>query len=206
MIKAFREDQDIHLSTAAEVLGIPLEQVTPEQRGYAKAVNFGVVYGISEFGLARNLGISRTEAKDFIDSYFRRYPSIKEYRDSLKAFAYENGYVSTLLGRRRYIPELKASNYNIRQAGERIAMNMPIQGTAADIIKLAMVKIDEALRQGGYRSKMILQVHDELIIDTHREEEAAVKKLLRENMEQILPLSVPLKVDIASGRTWAESK
>jgi DNA polymerase-1 len=114
--------------------------------------------------------------------------------------------VSTLLGRRRYIPELKASNYNIRQAGERIAMNMPIQGTAADIIKLAMVKIDQVLRQGGYRSRMILQVHDELIIDTHREEEAAVKKLLQENMEQILPLSVPLKVDIASGNTWAESK
>src|SRR5699024_5197546 len=154
-----------------------------KQRDDAKAVNFGIVYGISDYGLARNLNISREEAQGYIDRYFGRYPKIQEYMDSTIAIAKKEGYVTTLMGRRRYLPELQSRNYNIRSFGERVAMNMPIQGTAADIIKKAMNNVHQALEHGGYRSKLILQVHDELIVDTYKPELEDVKAIIKEQME-----------------------
>ncbi len=202
MIEAFRQEQDIHTITAAEVNHVLLTEVTPEMRSRAKAVNFGLVYGISEFGLARDLGISRYEAKQYITGYFHQYPGVKAYMDDIVAFAKQNGYVSTLLGRRRSLPELSSAKQPVRAFGERIAMNMPIQGTAADIIKLAMIRVWRELRNRGLHSKMILQVHDELLIDACREEEEEVKTVLRSCMEEAYPLCVPLPVTVSSGDSW----
>lgn len=205
-IDAFLKGEDIHTRTAAEIFGVSIDEVTPKQRDDAKAVNFGIVYGISDYGLARNLNISRNKAKTYIDSYFTRYPKVKEYMDNTIAQAKKDGYVTTLMGRRRYLPELKSRNYNIRSFGERVAMNMPIQGTAADIIKKAMNNVYYALKSGGFKSKLILQVHDELIVDTYKEELEEVRNILNEEMENAVALVVPLVVDIGEGYSWFEAK
>lgn len=206
MIDAFQREQDIHLRTAAEVYGVPLESVTGDMRSAAKAVNFGIVYGISDFGLARNIGVSRKEAGDFIARYFARYPGVKQFMDRAVADGKALGYAKTLLGRRRPLPELSSSNYNTRAFGERVAMNMPVQGAAADIIKLAMVHVHAELAQGGYKARLILQVHDELIVECPEQECDAVTELLRTCMENAATLAVPLKADINRGRTWYEAK
>ncbi len=206
MIHAFRMGQDIHARTASEVYGVPLEQVTSQMRSACKAVNFGIVYGISEFTLAKNIGVSRYEARDFIDRYFERYPGVKAYMDGAVKKGHEQGYVTTLMGRRRYLPELMSSNYAVRSFGERCAMNSPIQGTAADIIKLAMIAVDKALADGGFEAKLILQVHDELIVEAPEAEVEAVRDLLRRCMEDVMRLSVPLRTDISIGGDWRACK
>ena len=206
MIRAFREGDDIHRRTASEVFGVPFEEVTSAQRSAAKAVNFGIVYGISDYGLARNLGITRKEAAHYIELYLARYPGIQRYMLESVAAGKRDGYVRTLMGRRRELPELQSSNYNTRSFGERVAMNMPIQGTAADIIKLAMVRVHEALQREGLQAKLILQIHDELIIDAPFEEVARVEKLLAECMENVIALAVPLSAEVKTGRSWFETK
>ncbi len=206
MIRAFREGDDIHRRTASEVFGVPFDAVTSAQRSAAKAVNFGIVYGISDFGLARNLGIPRKEAAHYIELYFARYPGIHRYMLESVEAGKRDGFVKTMMGRRRELPELQSSNYNTRSFGERVAMNMPIQGTAADIIKLAMVRVHEALRREGLRAKLVLQIHDELIIDAPAEEAERVKALLSECMQNVVELSVPLQADVKTGRSWFETK
>ena len=206
MTGAFASGLDIHTATAAEVFATPYDSVTREQRSAAKAVNFGIVYGISDFGLARNLGLSRAEARRYIDRYKERYPGIRDYMDAQVRLGYERGYVKTLMGRRRYLNQLKSSNYNVRSFGERAAMNSPIQGTAADIIKLAMVKVAAALRGEGLRARLILQVHDEIIIEAPVSEAERVARIMREQMEGAVRLNVPLDVDISTGRSWMDCK
>ncbi len=204
MLEAFATGQDIHARTAAEVFGVPIEQVDAEQRRRAKAVNFGIVYGISDFGLARDLQISRYEAKDYITRYFARYSAIERYLRETVERARELGYVETLLKRRRYLPEIDSRNFSRRSNAERMAMNTPIQGTAADIIKLAMLRVDEAMRAQGLRSVMILQEHDELIFDVLPEELVEMKALVKREMEAAMPLDVALLVDLAVGPNWYE--
>ncbi len=205
-IDAFVRNQDIHRRTASEIFGVPMDQVTDEQRSSAKAVNFGIVYGISDFGLARNLNISRAKAKVYIENYLNRYPKVREYMERVVEEGKKNGYVTTLFHRRRDLPELKSRNYNIRSFGERIALNMPIQGTAADIIKKAMINVYNELRRRGLRSRLILQVHDELIIDAYKPELEEVKELVKDQMENAIQLSVPLVVDIGIGSNWYDAK
>ena len=206
MINAFRNNEDIHAVTASQVLGIPLEDVTKEQRSSAKAVNFGIVYGIGEFSLAQDLHISVKEAKAYIESYLEKYHGVRNYMESIKEQAKKDGYVKTMLNRIRYIPELKSPNYNIRQFGERVALNTPIQGTAADIIKLAMVRVDNRLINEGLKPKLILQVHDELIVEAHKDEVDKVKQILSEEMQSAMELNVPLKVDMSTGHSWYDAK
>lgn len=206
MINAFLMDQDIHARTASEVYGVPLDQVTGQMRSASKAVNFGIVYGISEFTLAKNIGVSRYEAKAFIDRYFDRYPGVKAYMEESVKKGHVQGYVTTLMNRRRYLPELTSSNYAVRAFGERCAMNSPIQGTAADIIKLAMIAVDRELKAGGFTAKLILQVHDELIVEAPEAEAEAVRELLRRCMEGVMTLSVPLRTDITIGGDWRACK
>ena len=206
MINAFRNNEDIHAVTASQVLGIPLEDVTKEQRSSAKAVNFGIVYGIGEFSLAQDLHISVKEAKAYIESYLEKYHGVRNYMESIKEQAKKDGYVKTMLNRIRYIPELKSPNYNIRQFGERVALNTPIQGTAADIIKLAMVRVDNRLINEGLKSKLILQVHDELIVEAYKDEVDKVKQILSEEMQGAMELNVPLKVDMSTGHSWYDAK
>ena len=207
LIEAFNKDDDIHAITASQILGIPLDAVTPEQRRDAKAVNFGIIYGISDFGLSEDLGVPVYMARDFIAGYFATYPKVKEYMDKCVEIAKEQGYVTTYLNRRRDIPELKATNYNVRSFGERVAMNMPLQGSASDIIKVAMLKVHKALKEGGFKAKLIMQVHDELIIDCPVDEEERVHRLLVENMQNITPdFDVKLIADCSSGKSWLEAK
>ncbi|NDO19894.1 DNA polymerase I [Lachnospiraceae bacterium MD329] len=206
MINAFKNNEDIHAVTASQVLGIPLSEVTKEQRSSAKAVNFGIVYGIGEFSLAQDLGISVKEAKAYIDGYLEKYHGVREYMESVREQAKKDGCVKTLMNRIRYIPELKSPNFNIRQFGERVALNTPIQGTAADIIKLAMVRVDERLIREKLKSRLILQVHDELIVETHKDEIDIVKQILSEEMQGAMTLNVPLKVDMSEGRSWFDAK
>lgn len=205
-VDAFRHGQDIHTRTASEVFGLPMDEVTPDLRNRAKAVNFGIVYGISDFGLARDLKVSRKEAKTYIDSYFARCPGVRQYIDRTIQEAKEKGFVTTLLNRRRYIPELFSPNFNIRSFGERAAMNTPIQGSAADIIKLAMVKVSNELARRNLEAKMVLQVHDELIFDAPEAEIPELIELVRSHMESALILDVPLVVDIKTGPNWYETK
>ena len=205
-IDAFKRGQDIHARTAAEVFGIPLEEVTPELRRHAKAVNFGIVYGISDFGLARNLRISRKEAGDYISRYFERYPGVRAFMDKVVAEAHETGYVTTMFGRRRELPAIKSRNFNQRMLAERMAMNTPIQGTAADVIKLAMIAAYHRLKEAGVKSRILLQVHDELVLEVVESELDVVQAILRESMEHVVELSVPLSIDIHWGRNWAEAK
>lgn len=205
-IDAFKRGQDIHARTAAEVFGIPLEEVTPELRRHAKAVNFGIVYGISDFGLARNLHISRKEAGDYISRYFTRYPGVRAFMDKVVAEAHETGYVTTMFGRRRELPAIKSRNFNQRMLAERMAMNTPIQGTAADVIKLAMIAAYRKLREAGLKSRILLQVHDELVLEVKESELETVQAILHEAMEHVVSLSVPLSIDVHWGRNWAEAK
>ena len=204
--EAFKNKLDIHAKTASDIFKIPMELVTSEMRRVAKAVNFGIIYGISSFGLGENIGIKAVEAKQFIDTYLETYPGIKEYMDNSIAHAKEKGYVTTMFNRKRNIPELKNTVYTIRQSGERIALNTPIQGTAADIIKLAMVKVYKALKDNKLKTKMIIQVHDELIFDVPKEELEKLKQIVTDIMDNVYELSVPLEIDINYGKNWAEAK
>ena len=206
LIEAFKSSQDIHRMTASQVFHVPFEEVTSLQRSNAKAVNFGIIYGKGSFTLSQDLGITRKEAEEYINAYFARYPKIKGFMDDTIKNGAKNGYVATLWNRRRAMPELQSSNFIQRAAGERAAMNMPIQGSAADIIKLAMIKVHKALKDGGFKSRLILQVHDELLIETHKDEKEAVAKILKENMEQAAELLVPLDVDVHEGASWFEAK
>lgn len=206
LIYAFNNDQDIHKLTASQVFHVPFDEVTATQRSNAKAVNFGIVYGIGAFSLSQDLGITRKEAEAYIAAYFAKYPKIKTYLNSTIEQATADGFVSTLWNRRRAMPELQSNNFIQRSFGERVAMNMPIQGSAADIIKIAMVKVHRALKEKGLRSRLILQVHDELLIETHVDEKAEVAQILKDNMEQAAKLSVPLDVDVHEGNSWYEAK
>lgn len=201
-IRAFRDGEDIHTHTASEVFGVPDDQVTKEMRDSAKAVNFGIVYGISDYGLARNIKVTRKEAKTYIEGYLRRYPGVKQFMEEIVGKAREQGFVSTILNRRRYLPDIVSPNHNIRSFGERTAMNTPIQGSAADIIKLAMVKVEGRLREKRLKTRMILQVHDELIFEVPQEEMEIAVPLIRDCMENAVKLDVPLIVDMKKGRNW----
>lgn len=206
LIQAFKEDMDIHTRTAMEVFHVDADQVTSNMRRQAKAVNFGIVYGISDYGLSQSLGITRKEAGQFIERYLNSYPRVKEYMETIVHSAKQKGYVSTLLHRRRYLPEITARNFNLRSFAERTAMNTPIQGSAADIIKKAMIDMDEALKDKGLKSRLLLQVHDELIFEAPEEELEILKQLVPLVMENAIELSVPLKVDYAYGPTWFDAK
>ena len=196
MIQAFRENKDIHRTTASTIFNIPLEEVTDTYRRYAKAVNFGIIYGISDFGLSENVGITVKEAKKYIEDYLKKYPKIKEYMDNTKNIAVEKGYVETKFGRRRYVPNIVSQNYIIREQAKRIAMNAPIQGTAADITKIAMVKIEERIKKEKLDAKILLQVHDEIIVECNDNIKEKVAKILKEEMEKSAVLQVPLIADI----------
>jgi DNA polymerase-1 len=211
LLAAFARGEDIHASAASKVYGVPLSQVTKEQRSVAKMMNFATSYGVSAFGLAQRTGLSHGDAQQFLDRYFATYPGVKRYLDETKALAREHGYVETLLGRRRYFPILRSTTtiagpqaYNLRQAAERAAINHPIQGTAADIIKIAMVNLHDALKQNGYRARMVLQVHDELVLETPEEELPSVARLVEQMMEGAFELNAPLKVDLEAGPNWLE--
>ena len=206
LLESFRHGQDVHARTAAEVFGVPLEQVTSEMRGRAKAVNFGIVYGISDFGLANQLQVSRKEAAGYIESYFARYTGVKQYMESIVAKAKEQGYVSTLMGRRRYLPDINHSNFNLRSFAERTAINTPVQGTAADIMKQAMIAVARALEQACCRSRILLQVHDELVLEVVNEEKEQVAELVRTAMEGAASLEIPLLAEVNFGVNWAETK
>ncbi len=204
LIEAFKEGQDIHSRTASEVYGVKLEEVTPEQRRAAKTANFAIIYGVSAFGLAQQTELNLSESKSFIDTYFDRYPGIRKYMDSTISAAKDDGYVTTLLGRRRYLPDLHSSNHQVRSFAERTAINTPVQGTAADIIKLAMIKIDKAI--SGMKSKMVLQVHDELVFDAHNDELEELRDIVTKNMTKAYKLKVPLTIDLGIGPNWLEAK
>ena len=206
MIEAFRAGQDIHAATAAKVYRVPLEEVTPQMRSSCKAVNFGIVYGISDFSLAQDIGVTRKEAGEFIRTYLATYPGVAKYMEDIKASARENGYVTTLFGRRRALPELQSRNFNIRSFGERVAMNTPIQGTAADIIKIAMVRVRDRLRREGLESRLILQVHDELILEAPKSEQEEAMRLLKEEMEAAFQMDAPLVAEAKAGHSWYETK
>lgn len=206
MIEAFQEGHDIHQATAAKVYGVALDEVLPEMRRTAKMVNFGIIYGISAFGLSQRLGnTSRTEAAQIIENYFKQYPGVKRYMEDIVAQARTQGYVETLTGRRRYLRDINSSNMTVRSATERVAMNAPIQGTAADMIKLAMVNVARSLREGGFKTRMLLQVHDELLFEVPSEEVEKVKPVIEQGMRKALPLKVPVLVEVGTGKTWLEA-
>ena len=205
MQQAFLSGEDFHTVTAASVFGVPVSEVTPAMRSGAKAVNFGIIYGISAFSLSQDIGVTTKEAQAYIDAYLSRFRGVQNYRKTVVENARENGYVSTVYGRRRDLPELKNSNFNVRSFGERVALNMPIQGTAADIIKLAMISVYHALKKEGLKGRLILQVHDELIVECPEDEKERVGEIVRNCMENVAALSVPLAVDVNSGRSWAEA-
>jgi DNA polymerase-1 len=207
LLSAFARGEDIHASTAAAILGVPLDQVTSDMRRLAKTVNFGLAYGQTAYGLAQATGLTQPEAENFIKTYFERFPKVREYIDLTKALATRQGYVETLLGRRRYFPELQPGSratHNVRQSAERMAINAPIQGTAADIIKIAMIRLHRALQERGLRARMILQVHDELVVEAPDEEAATVASLMRQVMESAFDLKAPLKADLKIGQNWEE--
>ena len=206
MIEAFKENDDIHRNTAAQVFHMPREMVTPLMRSRAKAVNFGIIYGIGAFSLAKNIGVTRKEAEEYIKTYLDHFSGVRNYMTNVVEHAKETGYVETLFGRRRYLPELSSSNFNLRSFGERVAMNMPIQGTAADIIKIAMIRVVHRLEKEGLRDRLILQVHDELIVEAPEEEAPLVQQLLTEEMEQAIHLSVPMVAEATIGKTWYDAK
>ena len=206
MREAFRTGEDIHTQTAAQVFDLPPLMVTPEMRSRAKAVNFGIVYGIGAFSLAKNIGVSVAEADRYIKSYLATYSGVKRYMDETVEKAKRDGYVTTILGRRRYLPELQSSNKNIQAFGKRVAMNTPIQGTAADIIKLAMIKVYNRLKKENMRARLILQVHDELIVEAPKDEQDRAGMILREEMENAVHLAVDMKVDLGAGESWYDAK
>ena len=206
LIHAYEENQDIHARTASEVFGIPMDEVTSTQRRDAKAVNFGIIYGLSAFGLSQDLKISRKQAQEYIDRYFAMYPRVKEFLDGEVEKGKTDGYVKTMFNRIRPIPELKSSNFMQRNFGERVAMNSPIQGTAADIIKIAMVRVNMKLKEKQMKSRLLLQIHDELLIETHLDEFEEVKEILQNEMMNAVSLRVPLNIDIEQGASWYEAK
>ena len=206
MLEAFRTGQDVHARTASEIFDVPLSEVTPQLRSRAKAVNFGLIYGISGFGLARNTGVSPREAQEFIRRYFEKYPGVKRFMEEAAEEGKTRGYAETLMGRRRYLPELQSTKQVVREFGKRAAMNTPVQGTAADIIKLAMVRVDESLRREKLRSRLILQVHDELLLECPPDEVERASVLLRDAMEHVIALAVPLEADVHEGANWADAK
>ncbi|NBG87917.1 DNA polymerase I [Isachenkonia alkalipeptolytica] len=206
LINAFLRDEDIHTRTAAEIFDVDFNEVTSQMRSNAKAVNFGIVYGISDYGLSENLGISRKKAQKYIDNYFKKYPKVKSYMDSTVAFAKEKGYVTTLLNRRRYLPDIHARNFNLRSFAERTAMNTPIQGSAADIIKIAMIQVYKKLEEQNMEANLLLQVHDELIVEAPEKEVDQVKEIIRSSMEEAMELKVHLKIDMSQGKSWYDLK
>lgn len=206
LVQAFTSGADFHASTASRVFDVPIDQVTPEQRSRAKAVNFGIVYGISGFSLAQDIGVSRKEASDYMEKYLETFSGVRDYMERIKRQAKADGYVSTLMGRRRWLPELNSSKFNLRAFGERVALNMPIQGTAADVMKLAMIRVAARLKAEGLQAQLILQVHDELIVECPQAEEAQVKEILTQEMEGAGSFSVPLIADANAGHSWAEAK
>jgi DNA polymerase-1 len=206
MLKSFQDDVDIHTQTASEVLGIPLSQVTSRDRSMAKTVNFGLMYGQSSFGLASTLKITRTAAKAYIDRYFARFNSIKTFLDTLKDKAEQTGYAETYHGRKRFLPDIHSQNRTIKAQAERMAINSPIQGTAADIIKIAMINIDAEIEKRQLKSKMLLQVHDELIFEVEEDEIDTMKELVKRGMETVVELKVPLKVEMGFGVNWYDLK
>ncbi|MBD3234637.1 MAG: DNA polymerase I, partial [candidate division Zixibacteria bacterium] len=205
MLEAFQRDEDIHSRTAAEVYGVKIEDVTPEMRRKAKITNFAVIYGVSAYGLSRQVELSVKESAEFIDIYFQRYPGVKKYMEDVVKQAEEEGRVSTIFGRRRYIPDIKAKNRQVREFAKRAAINTPIQGSSADIIKLAMIKIYNEFMSKGFRSKMTLQVHDELLFDVFIPELDEVKAVIKSGMENVADLKVPIKVEMGAGRNWLEA-
>jgi DNA polymerase-1 len=205
MMEAFRQNLDIHAATAAKVFGVPLEEVTKEQRYKAKSVNFGLIYGQGAFGLAENLGISRTEAKEIIDNYFKQFPGIRTYMDDVIENARTHGYVETLMGRRRYLRDINSNNATVRSFAERNAINAPIQGAAADMIKMAMIRIHKRMQEKPYKSKMLLQVHDELLFDVHKDEVEEITNLVKTEMQNAMPLSVPVIAEAGTGKNWLEA-
>lgn len=206
LIQAFNENKDIHRHTASVVFGVSEDEVTSTMRRNAKAVNFGIIYGMSDYGLAEQLGVTVKEAKSFIEKYFEKYAEIKEYMNKSITFGKENGYVSTVLNRKRYIPEINEKNYMRQEFGKRLAMNSPIQGSAADIIKLAMIKVDQLLKENHMKSKMILQVHDELIFDVYEDELEQMMKLVQTGMESAYQMTVELKAEGTYAKNWYELK
>ncbi|MBO5869858.1 MAG: DNA polymerase I [Clostridia bacterium] len=206
LINAFINGEDIHTVTASQVFGVPIEAVTSEMRKRAKAVNFGIIYGIGDYSLSQDLKIPKKTAAEYIENYLAKYPQVRDYLDNAKKFARKNGYVETMFNRRRYIPEINSSNKNLSAFGERVAMNMPIQGAAADLIKIAMIRTDKMLKEAGLKARLILQIHDELIIESPIEEAQKAEAILREAMQGAAKLSVPLQVDIAKGKSWYDAK
>ena len=205
MISAFKNNEDIHASTASAVFNVPINQVTKEQRSNAKVVNFGIIYGVSAFGLSNQTSLNRKESKELIEKYYEKYPKLKQYINNQISFARENGYVETLLGRRRYLRDINSRNSFVRSAAERNAINAPVQGSAADIIKIAMINIEKKLRNDGYNSKMLLQVHDELVFDVFKPELNDIIKLVKNQMEKAYEIKVPLTVDVNYGLNWLEA-
>jgi len=205
MLTAFRQGQDIHATTAAAIYSVPLEAVTKEQRRHAKAINFGLIYGMSAFGLTRSTELTLAESQDFVEAYFKQFPGVKRYLDGIRKIAAEQGYVETLLGRRRYFPMLKnPTNVNLKNREEREAINAPIQGTAADIMKIAMLKIPGALQEAGLNGKMLLQVHDEIVLECPKSELNVTARVVQETMQAAYPLSIPLLTDARWGASWGE--
>jgi DNA polymerase-1 len=205
MLTAFNNGVDIHSATAAKVFKVDVKEVDRNMRSQAKSVNFGIIYGISAFGLSQNIGVSRTEAKEIIDNYFEQFPKVKEYMDWSIEQAREKEYVETIMGRRRYLKDINARNGMIRAMAERNAINAPIQGSAADIIKIAMIEVDKEMQNRAMKSKMLLQVHDELVFDMNKDEEQELKILVKLKMEQAVKLQVPLIVDIGEGANWLDA-
>ena len=205
MVDAFQNNEDIHSATAAKVFGVSLENVTREQRSNAKTVNFGIIYGVSAFGLSQQTSLTRSESKELIETYYATYPKLRNYIQDQIDFARDNGYVSTVLGRRRYLKDINSQNAIVRGAAERNAVNAPIQGSAADIIKLAMISIQKELRNKNWKSKMLLQVHDELVFDVPKTELTALKTMVKTKMENAFKIDVPLLVDIGVGANWLEA-
>ena len=205
LLKAFSEGKDIHRATAAEVFGVAIDEVDDDQRRHAKAINFGLIYGMSAFGLAKQLGIGRYEAQDYVDLYFQRYPGVKAYMDETRAKAHDQGYVETVYGRRLYLPEINARNAQRRQYAERTAINAPMQGTAADIIKRAMISVDAALEKSKLDARVVMQVHDELVLEVAEKQVDKLTELLRTSMEDAAKLKVPLIVSVGHGPNWDEA-
>jgi DNA polymerase-1 len=205
MLEAFTNKLDIHTATAAKVYNVPLEEVTKEMRYKAKSVNFGIIYGQGAFGLAENINVSRTEAKGIIENYFVQFPKVKAYMNNNIQFARENGYVQTIMGRRRYLSDINSKNFTVRGFAERNAINSPVQGSAADLIKLAMINIHREFKQHGFKSRMTLQVHDELVFDAHRDEVERIKPIIYEQMVTALKTKVPIEAEIGIGENWLEA-
>ena len=205
MVKSFQNNEDIHASTAAKVFNVALTDVTREQRSHAKTVNFGIIYGVSAFGLSNQTSLSRSESKDLIDAYYATYPTLRNFINEQIEKARELGYVQTISGRRRYLKDINSQNAVVRGAAERNAVNAPIQGSAADIIKIAMINIHKRMEKEGWKSKMLLQVHDELVFDVHNSELEKIKPMIKHEMENAFKLDVPLEVEIGGGKNWLEA-